>query len=177
MARPALLLTYTISPGASIGQLNVTGNVIMATGSTMAIELGAGTSSDLLAITGNLDLTAANDTLSLSGMTTGGAWTIATYSGNLVSGAHFDNISGMPSGYTIDYGTGSNSQIKIVQAATPGDFNGDGKVDAAETGSRSVRLGFSRAVMLLARGQGGDEQRAACKNDESCQRQLLTPNA
>ena len=39
----------------------------------------------------------------------------------------------MPSGYTIDYGTGSNSQIKIVQTtATPGDFNGDGKVDAAD---------------------------------------------
>jgi autotransporter-associated beta strand protein len=108
-----------ISPGASIGELHAAGNVTMADGSALAIELGVGMLSDRLAVTGNLDLQTLLDTLLLSGEQSGGPWTIATYGGNLVNAAQFDNVVGMPPGYAIDYGTGFNSQIRIVAAPVP----------------------------------------------------------
>jgi hypothetical protein len=38
------------------------------------------------------------------------------------------------SGYSVDYGTGTNSQVTLMAAAVglPGDFNSDGKVDAGD---------------------------------------------
>jgi hypothetical protein len=36
------------------------------------------------------------------------------------------------SGYSVDYGSGSNSQVTLNVAGLPGDFNSDGKVDAGD---------------------------------------------
>ena len=41
----------------------------------------------------------------------GGEYVLATYAGTLTG--VFDNVS-LPPNYAIDYGTGSNSQIKLV---------------------------------------------------------------
>jgi hypothetical protein len=117
----------TIAPGQGIGTLSVTGNVTMSDNSTLAIELGSGTSSDLLAITGNLDLQSTLDTLALSGSGTG-PWIIATYTGTRTD--TFNNVTGLPSGFAVNYDT--PNQIRVIAAAVAGDWNGDTKVNAAD---------------------------------------------
>ncbi len=113
----------TLAPGASIGTLIVgtaTGNTVNFAGSVgsnavLSIELNAtSSSSDLFFVNGNLNL-GANDQLTLSllnGSAPTNNYTIATYTGTLTG--TFDTIVGMPSGYSIDYGTGTNSSIMLT---------------------------------------------------------------
>ncbi len=117
----------TLAPGASVGAL-ATGNVTMGAASHLAIEL-LGATADLLAITGDLDLSAAGEFLDVTGAGTGSSWIIATYTGSLTG--IFDNIT---AGYSVDYGTGTNSLVtlNLIPPGTPGDYNNDGKVDAAD---------------------------------------------
>jgi hypothetical protein len=83
---------------------------------------------DPLNVLGSVDLTALGNALSISGITSG-THTLLTYAGTLTG--TFESLAG----YTVDYGTGSNSAITIT-ATTPaglvGDYNTDGKVDAAD---------------------------------------------
>jgi autotransporter-associated beta strand protein len=120
----------TLDPGAGVGTLTVNGDVNMAAGSRFSIEL-QGTTSDKLAVSGNLDLGAVNNSLDVVDLgKTGMSWVIATYTGSLTG--QFESIS---AGYTVDYGTLSNSQITLNFAGTggvPGDFNQNGVVDAAD---------------------------------------------
>jgi fibronectin-binding autotransporter adhesin len=124
----ALTNNGTVNPGASVGTLNVNGNTIMGANSHLAIEL-SGASADKLAITGNLDLSALANLLDVTGVGTGSSWVIATYTGTLTG--TFETIT---PGYSVDYGSGSNSQVTLMAAAVglPGDFNNDGKVDAGD---------------------------------------------
>jgi hypothetical protein len=115
----------TIAPGNAIGTLTLSGNVAMGADSHLAIEL-SGTTADRLAVGGNLDLSSA-DFLDVAGTGSGSSWIVATYGGALTG--VFDNVT---PGFTVDYGTGSNSQITLMTAGLPGDFNNDGKVDAAD---------------------------------------------
>jgi autotransporter-associated beta strand protein len=122
----ALTNNGTINPGASVGTLTVNGDTTMAANSHLAIEL-AGAAADKLAITGNLDLSALGNFLDVLGAGTGSSWVIATYTGTLTG--VFETIT---SGYSVNYGTGTNSQITLNAAGPaglPGDFNNDGKVD------------------------------------------------
>jgi hypothetical protein len=100
----------------------------MGANSHLAIEL-SGASADKLSITGNLDLSALANILDVTGPGTGSSWVIASYTGTLTG--TFETIT---SGYSVDYGTGSNSQITLNAAAAglAGDFNNDGKVDAGD---------------------------------------------
>jgi fibronectin-binding autotransporter adhesin len=121
----------TISPGASVGTLTVNGAVTMAANSHLAIEL-SGATADKLAIigaSGNLDLSALSNALDVTGAGSGSSWVIATYAGTLLG--TFESIT---SGYSVDYGTGTNSQITLHSAGPGllGDFNSDGKVDAGD---------------------------------------------
>jgi hypothetical protein len=119
-----------IAPGAvagTPGNLTLTGNVTNGANSHWLIDL-SGAAADKLLIGGNLNLSAV-DSLDISGAGTGSNWIIATYAGTL-SGT-FDNVT---AGYTVNYGTGTNSQITLnaVAPGLPGDFNSDGKVDAGD---------------------------------------------
>jgi len=101
----------TVNPGTAgtTGTLNVANNTTIA--GTYACDV-SGASSDLLAVTGNLDITGA--TLAVSGTLTAPSYTIATYTGTL-SGS-FAVIPALPAGYTLD--TATTGQIKIVLSAT-----------------------------------------------------------
>ena len=88
----------TIAPGASLGLLNVTGDVNDVGSSSWNIEL-SGTSSDLLAVTGNISLS-GSDAVNVTGAGTGASWIIATYTGSL-SGT----FGGVTSGFSLDYST------------------------------------------------------------------------
>jgi autotransporter-associated beta strand protein len=119
----------TIAPGASIGTLTANGNVTFGASSSLDIEVD-GTLADTLAVVGNLDLTALGTALNVTGSGSG-SWVIATYTG-LLSG----EFESMTSGITIDYGSGANGQITIMgtlsTAGLIGDYNNDGKVNAAD---------------------------------------------
>jgi hypothetical protein len=116
----------TIAPGNSVGTLTATGNVTMNTNSHLAIELSSG-SADKLAVGGTLNLSNV-DFLDVTGAGQGFSWVIATY-GTLTG--TFNNVT---AGYTVNYGSGTNSQITLNKPASGvnGDFNNDGKVDASD---------------------------------------------
>jgi fibronectin-binding autotransporter adhesin len=117
----------TIAPGTVAGipgTLNLTGNVTNNANSLWVIGL-AGMSAGKLDIGGNLDLSSV-DSLDVIGTGSGSSWLIATYSGTLTG--TFDNVA---AGYTVDYGT-SGQIILNAAAALAGDYNNDGKVDAAD---------------------------------------------
>jgi hypothetical protein len=99
----------------------------VATVAHWAIDL-SGTSADKLVVNGNIDLSAV-DNLDISGTGSGTSWVIATYAGTLTG--TFDAVT---AGYTVDYGSLSNSQITLHAAPTgvPGDYNKNGIVDAGD---------------------------------------------
>ncbi len=112
-----------IAPGAGVGTLSVVGDVTNGANSSWLIEL-SGTSADKLAVTGNINLSAA-DSLNITGTGTGTSWIIGTYTGSLTG--IFDTVT---PGYTVSY-TGGNITLNAA-AGLSGDFNSDGKVDAAD---------------------------------------------
>jgi hypothetical protein len=99
----------------------------VAAPSHWAIELN-GTAADKLVVGGNISL-AAVDNLDVTGTGSGTSWIIATYAGTLTG--TFDAVT---SGYSVDYGTGSNSQItlNLAPVGVPGDYNNNGIVDAGD---------------------------------------------
>ena len=109
------------------GTGTIGGNVLMqADGSKFTTAFSGGTI-DPLAIFGNLDLSAASNTLLVSGVGTGTSWVIATYAGSLTGAFEF-----VTPGYSVDLGTGFNSEITLNFTGPGGDYNHDGKVDSAD---------------------------------------------
>jgi autotransporter-associated beta strand protein len=111
--------------GVTVGTFHANGGVTNAASAHLAIEL-SGATSDVLAVTGNLDLSAA-DFLDISGAGTGSSWVIGTYTGTLTG--TFDTVT---SGYTVDYSTLGQIILNASAPSLPGDFNSDGKVDAGD---------------------------------------------
>lgn len=97
-------VTGTLSPGASVGTLEVESTTITG---TYKVEVD-GALADGLQVTGDLDLTGATlDVSLLGGGFTGASYVIATYTGNLTG--TFANVT---SGYAVQYGGG---QVKLVE--------------------------------------------------------------
>ncbi len=120
----------TVAAGAALGGTgSLAGAVLFEESSTFLTQFISGMI-DPLAITGNVDLNALANSLSVIGTGTGSSWVIATYGGSLTG--TFENIT---SGFSVDYGTGSNSQITLNLAGpmgVAGDYNQNGIVDAAD---------------------------------------------
>lgn len=96
-----------VSPGlGATGTITIGANLTLS--GTYLAEVASATS-DLLAVMGNLTL---GGTLSLSGTFGTNTLTIASYSGSLTG--TFAGISGLSPDFTIDYGTGANSTIKLL---------------------------------------------------------------
>ena len=93
----------TVAPGNSIDTLDIDGDASFDSGSTLDIEIGSLSVSDLLAITGNLSLetSGAGVTLNVTGTADGSDYTIATFGGSLLG--TFTTWS-LPDGYDIVYG-------------------------------------------------------------------------
>lgn len=118
--------------GVAIDSLDVTGNVIINNGGRIVTRVNA-TSSDLLALTGNLNLDGASGTdvsrLDING-TLGSiaSYTLATYGGlrtGLFDEVYFNNtlvptpeIGGIGS-YKLVYGSASNGDIRLVLVPEP----------------------------------------------------------
>jgi hypothetical protein len=116
----------TIAPGDETltpGTLTLPDNVTNLADSRWLIGLD-GTTAGRVDIGGDLDLSAV-DSLDVIGSGTG-PWVIATYGGTLMG--TFDNVT---PGFSVDYDT--IGQIILDGAALlAGDYNGDGRVNAAD---------------------------------------------
>ena len=102
-----------IAPGNSIGTLNVTGDLTI--NGTLDVEYdGDGSLIDLLAVTGNLDISGATvDFSPLNSALTGSPHIFASY-GSL-TGSQFNVVTDLPAGYTIDYNYAGNNIALIPE--------------------------------------------------------------
>jgi fibronectin-binding autotransporter adhesin len=115
-----------IAPGVGgVGILSVGGGVTDGANSSWSIVLN-GASSNKLAVTGILDLSAV-DSLNVTGAGTGTSWLIGTYTGT-ASGA-FDTVT---SGYSVIIAGGNIMLNAAAVGSLPGDYNQNGVVDAAD---------------------------------------------
>jgi hypothetical protein len=99
-----------------VGTLTLNANVKLIDGSHLSAELGANGTSDLLQISGNLDLSSPNDYLDLTKLGTvgnGNTYLVATYGGSLLG--TFDNVT---PGYDVSYAT--PGEIIVVSSPEPG---------------------------------------------------------
>ena len=93
-----ILIAGELAPGASIGVIDVTGDLTLGADSTFDVEV-SGALIDLVTVDGDLGLAG---TLSIDGLLTEQAYTILTYTGTLSDA--FDDISDViAQGYDVDY--------------------------------------------------------------------------
>jgi hypothetical protein len=125
-----------IAPGPSIESLDV-GSLTLAAGSIVDFELdtvGGADVSDLLKVTTSNGLTINGATLNLSnaGSMTGGFYTLIDYSGAFNGSLSSIAVGSAPTGFTYRlFNDPSNTTINL-EVTSPGDFNHDGTVDAAD---------------------------------------------
>jgi autotransporter-associated beta strand protein len=126
-----------VAPGASIESLDVD-SLSLASGSLLNFELGAPTVSDLISVTIPGGFTANGGTFNFinAGGMASGNYTLINYDGAL--GGSFGNLSlggTQPAGFTymLVNNVGNTSiDLQVTQTTPPGDFNLDGKVNAAD---------------------------------------------
>ncbi len=136
-----------VAPGGSIGTLTVQGDMLLRTSTfTYEAEVTDTGQSDRLAVGGTLDLSTPSDTLDISffaGSTLADAnYTLGTY-GALVGIFDAVRFAGAPIAdptaagafggtHQLIYGASALLLATGPVAGVPGDYNGDGKVDAAD---------------------------------------------
>jgi T5SS/PEP-CTERM-associated repeat protein len=123
-----------LSPGSSPGTVSFVGDVVLGPSSTLQIELGgtvAGTQYDRINVAGDLTL---NGTLKISlinGFTPGAGQTFDFLNAGSVAGA-FSSLQ-LPALPGLTWNTSQlASGIVTVVSGLPGDYNNNGKVDAAD---------------------------------------------
>jgi uncharacterized protein with beta-barrel porin domain len=85
-----------VAPGNSIGTLNLTGNYTQAANSTLQVEIDDAGHTDLLAVTGNVDLDGYVDVKSAPGnYSVGASYTFLTFTGSR-TGAFLDIFDDLP---------------------------------------------------------------------------------
>lgn len=102
----------TLAPGHSVGTFTAGATTISG---TYACEI-SGATSDKLVANGTLNVSAATLAITTLAAPTASPLIIASYTG--ATPAPFASVTGLPSGYTVDYSYGGN-QIALVSAATP----------------------------------------------------------
>jgi autotransporter-associated beta strand protein len=114
-----------LAPGASIESLDVGNTTING---KLIVEY-QGSSIDLLNVGGNLNIANATVDFDSLGALSAGAHVFATYTSRTGS---FASVLDLPGGFTIDYNYLNANQIALVPGSSPGDYNGDNKVNAAD---------------------------------------------
>lgn len=99
--------TGTLAPGTSAGTFTAGDTTISG---SYAYEID-GAAGDTLVVNGNLSLTGATLAITELNPGTAGSYVVAQYSGSLTGTFA---VTGLPGGWSIDYGTGTNSQITLI---------------------------------------------------------------
>jgi fibronectin-binding autotransporter adhesin len=117
-----MTLNGDVAPGGSPGTLAMTGAVTLNGGLDMEIGDINGASSDLLTVSGNLTLGGSSvlNVAMWSGysLVTGNAYHLVNYGGSLAG--TFSGTTGVPGGWTVDYGTVEANYISLVEVPEPG---------------------------------------------------------
>ena len=101
-----------VAPGESIGTLTVTGNAAIAGSLDVQYDGGATPAIDMLAVSGNLDLTGGTIDFAQTGAAfTASAYVFASY-GTLTGPAA--TVLDMPAGYHVDYHYLGGNQVALV---------------------------------------------------------------
>jgi T5SS/PEP-CTERM-associated repeat protein len=135
-----------LAPGTSPGKTTITGSYTQQSAATLAIEIGGPTATtqyDNVAVSGNTTLGGTLELSLINGFipTAANTFTVLASTGTLTSS--FANVANAERLLTTDglgtfivnYGAGSSFDVKqvVLSAFTiTGDFNADGKVDAAD---------------------------------------------
>jgi T5SS/PEP-CTERM-associated repeat protein len=127
----------TLAPGHSPGSTTLHGDYTQLAAATLEIELGGttmGTQYDTLDIGGATTLAGTLEVLLVNSFvpSLGNAFQILTY-GGAVNGV-FDSVI-LPALADLAWDTSTlytTGEIRVADASLPGDFNGDGSVDAAD---------------------------------------------
>lgn len=116
----------TLSPGNSIGQTHVVGDLTLASGA-VKIELASASLADTLVVDGVLNLGGTLDIATLGGFTpsNGSSWQIAA------AGGIWGQFSSVPAGYSVQQ-QGNNLVLFFGNPILAGDYNSDGFVNAAD---------------------------------------------
>ena len=143
-----------IAPGESIESLAM-GSLVLNAGSVLDMELGApgspGITSDLINVlnSGGLTLNGGSVALTDAGGLTAGTYTLIDYAGTL--GGDVANL-GTPTGpagfsFALSNNTSNTSiDLQVTAVGLSGDFNNDGKVDAADYVSWRKNNGTNNAL-------------------------------
>ena len=120
-----------VAPGRSAGTLSVATNYTQAAGATLAVELG-GTADglfDLLDVAGTANLMGTIDISLIDGFTpaSGNSFKIVSSSNLITSGL---TLAGQSTGFSLS--TSGNNLFLNFSSGLNGDYNGDGKVNAAD---------------------------------------------
>jgi hypothetical protein len=128
-----------IAPGNGVGALDITGRFVNGANGTLQFDLGgttAGTQYDQILVDGGLALdgTLAVSLFNLGGGTfapaVGNSFTLISATGEI--GGTFDQLA-LPGGFTWNVAYNTHSIVlSVTGLGTAGDFNSDGKVDAAD---------------------------------------------
>jgi fibronectin-binding autotransporter adhesin len=105
----------------STGELDTTAQTAftMLSAQTIVFTLdGTGAGSAGLLSADGLDITNGSVSFTITGALDDAAYVIATYSG--LTGTEFSSVSGLPSGYVIDYNYLGGNQIALVAVPEPG---------------------------------------------------------
>jgi fibronectin-binding autotransporter adhesin len=105
----------TLAPGSSVGTLNNSGAVILASTAVLNYELGA--SNDLTVVTGNLTLDGTVNITDAGGFGVG-TYTLISYTGSLINNGLVVGTTPNPSlAYTIDVSTAGLVKLNVTSGA------------------------------------------------------------
>ncbi|MEX1115249.1 MAG: autotransporter-associated beta strand repeat-containing protein [Akkermansiaceae bacterium] len=99
----------TLAPGVTTGTLTLASGLALSGTSTLAYDLG--TTSDLVAVIGNLTLDGTVNVTAAAGFTAG-TYTLLTYTGTLTHNTL--NVGTLPAGYNATVNTATAGQVRLV---------------------------------------------------------------
>jgi autotransporter-associated beta strand protein len=141
----------SVSDGATFGGGGaIGGGLTMLEGSSFLAQFAGGTI-DAMTITGDVNLEALANAMTVTGTGVGTSWLVATYSGALTG--VFESVT---NGYLVDLST--MGQIRLMVDSMPGgdgDYNGDGIVDAVDYTVWRNNLGDLTEADINNNGDGG----------------------
>lgn len=139
----------TIAPGSNgVGTLTTAAPVSIA--GSLAIEVGS-SSADRLTVSGSLDLTGSTLAVTTLAAPAQPAYVIASY--GLLTGT-FGTVTGVPSGYTVDYNYNGLNQIALVQSTNAyGAFESANGISGAGSNTDSDKDGIPNGIEFVI---GGD---------------------
>jgi fibronectin-binding autotransporter adhesin len=130
-----------VAPGNSIGTLTANGGLLLGTGSVLNFELDTVSGSDVsdqvnVTAAGGLTINGGTLNLTNAGAMTAGTYTLFNYEASFGGALSNLTLGTQPAGFSyllVNNMTATSIDLMVTDgAANPGDFNLDGKVDAAD---------------------------------------------